>query len=126
MMKKFKENFMKTNNEIEKILLNDEEYEKLVSSKIEKDFENVLNEKTSQNPEIITEISKVPQELLFSKSSTFEVINKTNKTKSFINGLQAEGFLGANDFERSKLLKGETNAFVRDNIFVKFVKCKIK
>lgn len=125
-MKKFKENFMKTNNEIEKILLNDEEYEKLVSSKIEKDFENVLNEKTSQNPEIITEISKVPQELLFSKSSTFEVINKTNKTKSFINGLQAEGFLGANDFERSKLLKGETNAFVRDNIFVKFVKCKIK
>ncbi len=117
---------MKTNNEIEKILLNDEEYEKLVSSKIEKDFENVLNEKTSQNPEIITEISKVPQELLFSKSSTFEVINKTNKTKSFINGLQAEGFLGANDFERSKLLKGETNAFVRDNIFVKFVKCKIK
>ena len=61
-MKKFKENFMKTNNEIEKILLNDEEYVKLVSSKIEKDFENVLNEKTSQNPEIITEISKVPQE----------------------------------------------------------------
>ena len=125
-MKKFKENFMKTNNEIEKILLNDEKYEKLVSSKIEKDFENVLNEKTSQKPEIITEISEVPQGLLFSKSSTFEVINNTNKTKSFINGLQAEGFLGANDFERSKLLKGETNAFVRDNIFVKFVKCKIK
>lgn len=125
-MKKFKENFMKTNNEIEKILLKDEKYEKLVSSKIEKDFENVLNEKTSQKPEIITEISEVPQGLLFSKSSTFEVINKTNKTKSFINGLQAEGFLGANDFERSKLLKGETNAFVRDNIFVKFVKCKIK
>ena len=77
MMKKFKENFMKTNNEIEKILLNDEKYEKLVSSKIEKDFENVLNEKTSQKPEIITEISEVPQGLLFSKSSTFEVINNS-------------------------------------------------
>lgn len=117
---------MKTNNEIEKILLNDEKYEKLISSKIEKDFENILKEKTSQKPEIITEIAEVPQGLFFSKNSTFEVINKTNKTKSFINGLQAEGFLGANDFERSKLLKGETNAFVRDNIFVKFVKCKIK
>ena len=31
MMKKFKENFMKTNNEIEKILLNDSEYDKFVS-----------------------------------------------------------------------------------------------
>ena len=71
-------------------------------------------------------IMEILRAIPFSKNSTFEVINKTNKTKSFINGLQAEGFLGANDFERSKLLKGETNAFVRDNIFVKFVKCKIK
>ena len=36
--KEFKENFMKTNNEIEKILLNDSEYDKFVSSKIEKDL----------------------------------------------------------------------------------------
>lgn len=125
-MKKFKENFMKTNNEIEKILLNDSEYDKFVSSKIEKDFENILEEKTAKNTEILSDISQVPKTLLFSKDSTFEVINKTNRTKSYINGLQAEGFLGDKSFERSKLLNAEVDSFVRDNIFVKFVKCKIK
>lgn len=117
---------MKTNSEIEKILLNSTEYENLVSSKIEKDFENVLEENVSSEPVWVTEITKVPQNLLFSKCSTFEVINKASKNKSYINGIQAEGFLGENSFYRSKMLNGEVKSFVRDNLFVKFVKCKIK
>ena len=91
---------MKTNNEIEKILLNDAEYDKFVSSKIEKDFENALGEKVAKTSEIISDISQVPKTLLFSKNSTFEVINKANRRKSYINGLQSEGFLGDNSFER--------------------------
>ena len=59
------------------------------------------------------------------KDAVFEVINKTSKTKSFITGVQAEGFLGTKYSDRESLLKGETDSFVNGNNFIKFVKVKI-
>lgn len=116
---------MKTNDEIEKLLLNDNEYDKLVKSKIEHEFEEKVTQKTGKRPEFTTNIKNVPAGMLFSKSAVFEVLNKSSRTKSYINGLQADGFLGGNSYERTKLLNGESDSFVRDDIFVKFVKCKI-
>lgn len=116
---------MKTNNEIEKILLNDSEYDKLVKTKIEQEFKNELTNSTKNISNVVTDIKKVPNGKLFSKSAIFEVMNKSSKTKSFVNGIQAEGFLGSNTFDRTKLLAGEISSFVSDDVYVKFVKCKI-
>jgi len=104
---------MKENNEIEKLLLNDENYEKFVNEKIEKEFTK------------ITDIKKLPEGVLFTKKTTFLVINKKTKTKTYINGIQAEAYLSGQNFEREKLLKGERDSFVNDNLFIKFYKTKI-
>lgn len=112
------------NNDIEKMLLNDDQYEKLVKKRIETDFENVLVKKDGLNT-FIADIKKVPAGKLFSKNSTFEVINKLSKTKSYINGMQAEGYLGGQNSDRQRLLSGETDSFVCEHSFVKFVKLKV-
>ena len=53
------------------------------------------------------------------------MINKNSKTKSYINGIQAEGYLGSNVPDRTKLLAGESNSFVAGNNYVKFIKVKV-
>ncbi len=112
---------MKENSEIEKLLLNDARYENLVSSKFEKEFEKETANKTIKS-KIITDIKKVPKNMIFTKNAIFLIMNKTSKTKSYINGVQAEGFLGIQNAVREKLLNGEAEAFVADNNFIKFVK----
>lgn len=116
---------MKENKEIEKLLLDDNAYNKLMKSKIEKEFTDEIKQAKSKSSKEITNISKVPADKLFSKKSVFEVINKSSKTKSYITGVQAEGFLGTKYLDREKLLKGETDSFVNGNNYIKFVKVKI-
>jgi len=115
---------MKENNEIEKLLLNDENYEKFVNEKIEKEFTKII-EKGKTAGTTITDIKKLPEGVLFTKKTTFLVINKKTKTKTYINGIQAEAYLSGQNFEREKLLKGERDSFVNDNLFIKFYKTKI-
>ena len=115
---------MKKSKKIEEMLLSDENYEKMVKEKTERDFEKALKE-NSLKGRYITDIKSVPAVELFSKDATYEVINKQSKTRSFINGLQAEGYLGANNSDREKLLSGETNSFVSGEMFIKFVKVKV-
>lgn len=115
---------MKTDKETEKLLLNDNEYDKIVKMKIEREFKEQLE--PAQHKETYSEnIKEVPADKLFSKSAVFEVINKLSKTKSYINGIQADGFLGADNLNRKKLLDGEIDSFVNGNNYVKFIKCKI-
>ncbi len=116
---------MKENKDIEKILLNDSAYEKMVKNKIEREFKQELEAAKILKNKIITDIKKVPKEKLFTKASTYEVINKNSKTKSYINGVQAEGYLGAKVSDRIKLLEGKTDSFVCGPNFVKFVKTKL-
>lgn len=116
---------MKTNNEIEKILLNDKEYDKLVKSKTEREFNNEIAAAAKTKETFITDIKEVPPEAVFSRASVFEVINKSSRTKSYINGVQAEGFLGDNEFDRAQMLKGKSSSFVCGDVYVKFIKCKI-
>ena len=117
---------MKENKDIEQILLNGDEYEKMVKTKIEQEFNEELKKSALISPKkYITNIKEVPSGKLFSKFSTFEVINKDSKTKSYINGLQAEGYLGIQNSDRIKLLAGETDSFVSGNSYVKFVKVRV-
>ncbi len=113
----------KQDKEIEQILLNDENYEKFIHQKAEQEFTKILEENKEQGQEF-TEISQVPKKMLFSKNATFVVINKSSKTKSFVNGMQAEGFLNGDNFAREKLLSGKTDSFVSGDNFVKFYKLK--
>lgn len=115
---------MKKNNEIEKILLSDSEYEKTVKSHIEKEFRQELKKK-NLSEKYLTNIKSVPPDKLFSKFTTFEVINKISKTRSYINGIQAEGYLGGNNADRLKLVSGDTNSFVSGDCFIKFVKVRV-
>ena len=116
---------MKNDKRTEEMLLNDENYEKLVKQKIQKDFEKLLKDKKSQKGKYITDIKFATGALIFSKDAVYEVINKQSKTNSYINGVQAEGFLGNNNSDRAKLVSGETNSFVSGDNFIKFIKVKV-
>lgn len=113
---------MKEHNEIEQILLNDSEYEKITKAKLEQDFRKELNKKSYQNSKIITDIKLVPKDKIFSKFTIFEVLNKVSKTSSKINGLQADGYLGKQNSDRIKLQSREIDSFVCGDKFVKFLK----
>jgi hypothetical protein len=116
---------MKKDAKIEEILLSDENYEKMVKEKTEQDFKKILETGNSATDKYITDIKSVPPDMLFSKFATYEVINKQSKTCTYINGVQAEGYLGANNSDRMKLLSGQTDSFVSEDMFVKFVKVPV-
>lgn len=116
---------MKENKDIEQILLNDESYEKFVNKKIEKEFIQEVESSCKNKHETITDIKKVPQNKLFSKSATYIVMNKKSKTKSFINGVQADGFLGSQNSLREKFISAQADSFVSGDNYVKFYKLKV-
>lgn len=109
--------------DIEKMLLNGASLDDLIKMKIEQEFKDAVNQ-GKQIPEKvkITDISKVPQKLIFSKQSVFKLFNKNTKTETFINGIQAEALLGVQNSVREKILKGETFSFATDDAYVKFDK----
>lgn len=115
---------MKDDKEIEQILLNDKKFNDLMNSRTEQEFHKMLEDENSKKEIVITDIKKVPKNLLFSKKAIYEVINKDSKTCSYINGLQAEALLGSNDILRTKLLSYETDNFVSGSCYIKFVKVK--
>lgn len=116
---------MKENKEIEQILLNDSAYEKLVNTKIEKEFMNEVSPLSIKKEEVIKDIKLVPKDKLFTKEAVYLVLNKSSKTKSYVNGLQAEGFLGGQNSLREKFLTLETDAFVNGDYYVKFQEVKV-
>ena len=117
---------MKKNTDIEKILLNDAEYTQMVKAKIEQDFKQELNSvKKANSNYYVTDIKDAPKDKLFSKFAIYEVLNKNSKTKSYINGIQAEGYLATNTNDRNNLLSGESDSFVSGNYYIKFVKVKV-
>ena len=113
---------MKEDKEIEQILLNDEKYEKFINEKAEQEFNQILEDAKNLKNTEIKDFKKVPKEMLFSKKAVYLVINKSSKTKSYVNGIQAEGLLGNKEILREKLVSGVTDSFVSDDNFVKFYK----
>ena len=117
---------MRDNKDIEKMLLNNSSYEEIVKTKIENEFKQELKTvNKKRNKKLVTDIKKVPKDKLFSKDAVYSVMNKNSKTKSYINGVQADGYLGSQNSVRNNLLAGTADSFVSDNSFVKFEKIKI-
>lgn len=126
-MRKFEERFlMKENKEIERILLNDSSYENFVNTKVEREFIQEINNNSGiKKKTIITDIKSVPKDKIFSKDAYYLVMNKKSRTKSYINGMQAEAFLGGNNSLREKFLTLNLDSFVNGDYYVKFQKLKV-
>ena len=117
---------MKDNKNIEQLLLDDISSEDLLNSKIEQEFTSQLEDKGCREKKFVTDLKLAPKEKLFSKDAVYLVINKNSKTKSYINGVQAEGFLGSQNAPREKFLSSKTDYFVSDSNFIKFFKVKVQ
>lgn len=113
----------KENIYIEQQLLSEASLDDLIKLKMEEEIKAEL-EKAKQKPilKVITSIKDVPQELIFSKKAVYKVFNRINKTKTFVNGLQAEAMLGLQASTREKIKHGEMDAYSTDSIYVKFEK----
>ena len=115
----------KEDKEIENILLNDEQYEKFVSERNEKEFLQILEDAKSKISTEIYDIKKAPKDKLCSKDATYLVINKNSRTQTYINGLQADGYLADKNLLREKIISGLVDSFISGNVYVKFFKLKV-
>ena len=113
-------------NNDEQRLLNHASLDELIKIKMEEELKAEM-EKAKIQPEkkTVTNISEVPENLIFSKQSVFKVFNKVNKVETYINGMQAEAMLGLQTAIRAKIKTGEMDAFSTDNAYVKFEKIEI-
>lgn len=107
----------------EEKLLSHASLDELIKMKMEEELKAEF-EKAKQKPKIqtITDISKVPTELIFSKKSVYRIFNRINKTETYINGLQAESMLGLQNNVREKIKAGQMDAFSTEGAYVKFEK----
>lgn len=113
-------------NEAEERLLNQTSLDDLIKMKMEQELKTEF-EKAKETPkkEVITEISKVPTDLIFSKKAVYKIFNRTNKTETYLNGVQAEAMLGMQISVREKIKSGQMDAFSTENAYVKFEKIEI-
>jgi hypothetical protein len=116
----------KQSNNDEQRLLNHASLDELIKIKMEEELKAEM-EKAKIKPEkqIITNISEVPENLIFSKQSVFKFFNRVNKLETYINGVQAEAMLGLQTAIRTKIKAGEMDAFSTDNAYIKFEKIEI-
>lgn len=113
--------------DIEQILLTNASLDDLIKMKIENEFKSEL-ENANKKPQkkTITDISKVPREMIFSKLAVYKLFNRKNKSETFINGIQAEALLGIQNSIREKIYKGELSSFTTDDAYVKFEKIDVE
>lgn len=111
----------KNEKDTEQRLLSNASLDELIKMKMEEELKFEID-KSKQQPEktVIKEISKVPTELIFSKHATYRMFNRTNKSETFLNGIQAEAMLGLQNGIREKIKSGIMDAFSTDNAYVKF------
>lgn len=111
----------KETNEIEQRLLNQASLDELIKIKMEEELKAEL-EKANEKPKkkLITDISKVPTNLIFSKESVYRLFNRNSKTETYINGIQAEAMLGLQNNIREKIKLGQMDAFSTDSAYIKF------
>lgn len=113
-------------NDYEQRLLSHASLDELIKMKMEQELQAEL-EKLNDKPkkQVITDIAKVPKELIFSKRAVFKIFNRINKTETYLNGLQAEAMLGVQNAVREKIRSGQLDVFSTDNAYVKFESIEI-
>lgn len=116
----------KESDEIEARLLNHASLDELIKIKMEEELKTEI-EKAKEQPKIetITDISKVPQNLVFSKQAVYRMFNRINKTETFLNGFQAEAMIGLQNAIREKMKSGQMDAFSTESAYIKFEKIEI-
>mgnify|MGYP001805961041 CR=1 FL=1 len=113
----------KDENELEQRLLSQSSLDDLIKMKMEEELKAEFK-KSKEKPqkETITDISKVPTNLVFSKQAVYKMFNRKNKTETYLNGLQAEAMLGLQTAIREKIKSGKMDAFSTEDAYVKFEK----
>ncbi|HNW26656.1 MAG TPA: hypothetical protein PLG15_00140 [Candidatus Gastranaerophilaceae bacterium] len=111
----------KEEKEIEQKLLSEVSLDELIKKKMEEEIKHEF-EISKQKPQknLITDITKVPPHLIFSKAAIYKIFNRLNKTQTFINGIQAEAMLGLQNSLRDKIRLGQIDAFSTQDAYVKF------
>lgn len=113
------------NSDAEALLLNNASLEDLIKMKIEKEFMNDLKKsKEKPIPKTYTNIKDLPKDKIFSEYSIYKFFNRKTGCETFINGIQADALIGLQTNVRSKMLKGELNAFTTDDAYIKFEKAE--
>lgn len=114
-------------NNVEERLLSQKSLDELIKIKMEEELKAQMK-KAKQKPQkhVITDISKVPRHLIFSKLSVYKMFNKVNKTETYLNGIQAEGLIGVQNSTREKMKNGEIDTFSTENAYVKFEKIELE
>lgn len=110
-------------NTDEQRLLSHASLDELIKMKMEEELKSEFK-KSKEKPQkqVITDISKIPAELIFSKQAVYKIFNRINKTETYLNGLQAEALLGLQNTIREKIKSGQMDAFSTDTAYVKFEK----
>jgi len=113
----------KDEQDLEQRLLSHASLDELIKMKMEEELKAEFD-KAKEMPKsvIITDISKVPTKLIFSKQAVYKIFNRLNKTETYINGMQAEAMLGLQNSIREKIKSGQMDAFSTDSAYVKFEK----
>jgi hypothetical protein len=113
-------------NDAEERLLNHKSLDELIKLKMEEEMQaEIAKSKLPPEKKILTQISDVPQNMIFSRQSVFKVFNRKNKTETFINGVQAEAMLGVQTLVKEKIKTGITDTFSTENLYVKFEKIEM-
>ena len=111
----------KEEKDIEERLLSHASLDELIKMKMEEELKAEFDKsKQVIKKETITDISKVPEDLIFSKQSVFRMFNRVNKSETFLNGVQAEAMLGLQTNVREKIKSGQMDAFSTEDAYVKF------
>ena len=109
------------NNDIEEMLLSNTSLDELIKKKIEREFVTELEQaKRPKEKKHITDITKAPKNLIYSRQSVFKVFNRINKSETYINGVQAEALTGTQNSIHDKLQNGEISTFVTKDAYIKF------
>lgn len=113
-------------NDYEQRLLSHASLDELIKMKMEKELQDEIDKlKETPQKQVIIDISKVPQELIFSKKAVFKIFNRINKTETYLNGMQAEAMLGVQNAVREKIRSGQLDVFSTDTAYVKFEKIEM-
>lgn len=115
-----------TNKDKEEMLLKGMSLDELIAMKLEEDYKKMLAEvKKPLKASQIKDITKLTEDIIFSKKSVFRTFNKMTKTESFITGLQAEGMLGLQNDVRKSLCDGKIKSFISGDNYVEFMWAEI-
>lgn len=113
---------MPKNDDIETSLLSGKSIDELIKQKINEEITVELEAaRKSATITKINDFSKLPTAEVFSKSTTYLVFNRKTKQESYINGVQAESLIGMGLSTREKLIRKETDSFLTEDYYVKFV-----